>query len=60
MANQDIKPGDLVLYSGGLFRVITIVGAMGLIEIGEIFVPINDVRKADHRDIIRITKGGNQ
>ena len=58
MDNQDIKAGDLVLYNGGLFRVITIVGAMGLVEIGDMFVPINEVRKADHRDIIRITKGG--
>lgn len=58
MDNQDIKAGDLVLYNGGLFRVETIVGAMGLIEIGDMFVPINEVRKADHRDINRITKGG--
>ena len=64
MDNQDIKAGDLVLYKGGLFRVNGLAeraGAFGLVKtvlIGDTSAPIDKVRKADHRDVIRITKGG--
>ena len=64
MDNQDIKVGDLVLCKGGLFRVNGIAeraGIFGLVKIvliGDTSAPMNQVSKADWRDVQRITKGG--
>jgi len=57
MSQTEFKVGDLVLYHGGLFRVKEIT-ENGLCGIGDILVPIESVRKADWRDVQRITKGG--
>lgn len=65
MSKPNFKAGDLVLYCGGLFRVRLITqekDEMGdeyyQVSIGSIVVFASDVRKADWRDVIRITKGG--
>ena len=62
---NNIKKGDLVLYMGGLFRVNEIkkeldtVGNEYLyIRVGDLWITGSMCRKADWRDITRITKGG--
>ena len=61
--HKTIQTGDLVLCKGGLFRVNGIAeraGAFGLVKIvliGDTSAPMNQVSKADWRDVQRITKG---
>ena len=57
MSNPRFKAGDLVLHNGGLFRVREIT-ENGLCGIGDVLVPVESIRKADWRDVQRITKGG--
>ena len=62
----NIETGEIVVYKGGLFRVLGIAWQYGLggqknyfVQIGETVAPISEVRKADFRDEVRILKGGN-
>lgn len=57
MSKPRFKAGELVLYHGGLFRVREHT-ENGLCGIGDILVPEDAIRKADWRDVQRITKGG--
>jgi len=60
---MEVKRGNLVIWKGGLFRVHTIAwdydkngNRQHVVGIGELFVPIEEVTKADWRDETRILK----
>lgn len=55
-----IDKGDIVLYNGGLFRVESVIDCDNkvLCVIGGFVVCMDELKKADHRDEIRILKGG--
>lgn len=62
---KDIKKGDLVLYKGGLFRVAALWSVANLgqdwyAQVGDEVVHIDDIQKADWRDVAKITKGGSK
>ena len=66
-SEPNLKTGDIVVYKGGLFRVLGIAWQYGLggqknyfVQIGETVAPIAEVRKADFRDEVRILKGGGR
>lgn len=68
MTDQDIKAGNLVVYKGGLFRFKKQIPQkiwddkaqlVDAVLIGDsLMVKASEVRKADWRDVQRITKGG--
>lgn len=69
MSRPKFKVGDLVLYKGGLFRIIAVRSAVSEHEleyygfddiyiIGETSATADELRKADWRDEVRILKGG--
>lgn len=61
----NIKKGDIALYYDGLFRVKEITKQTDELgyeyyeaHIGNLVVPVSEIRKADWRDEVRILKGG--
>lgn len=71
MDKPKFKVGDLVLYKGGLFRISGVRNAVSeqefeyygfddIYKIGETSATADELRKADWRDITRITKGGSK
>lgn len=69
MGRPKINVGDLVLYKGGLFHINGVrnaeteqdfeyYGFDDIYQIGETSATADELRKADWRDITRITKGG--
>ena len=63
MEEPKFKDGDLVLYKGGLFKVIAVwsyynLGEEWFAQVGDLIVHADELTKADWRDEARILKGG--